>query len=116
MQSIKVSTARLKEDIKAQNHIVYVEKSHIGKQLSCAHGAGAMIKRQEIEDLQRKLTELQKKKLLEQHAYRTMEEHFEELQSTLQTITASWGTKMAIDSDSKSNTLEVKIHQPVTRL
>lgn len=107
MQAIKVSTAKLKEDIKAQNHIVYVEKSHIEKELSRARGANAMIKRREIEDLQRTLNELEKKKLLEQHAYRTVEEHFDELQATLQTITASWGTKMAVDSDLKLNTLEV---------
>eukprot|EP00892_Ulva_mutabilis_P002275 jgi/Ulvmu1/12048/UM083_0061.1 len=106
MQAIKVSTAKLKEDIKAQNHVVYVEKSHIGKQLHCAHGADAAQKRQEIEDLQRRLSELQKKKLLEQHAHKTVEEHFGELQSTLQTITASWGTKLTSDSDLKAKLLE----------
>lgn len=102
-----MSTARLNEDIKAQNHIVYVEKSHIGKQLSCAHGADAAKKRQEIEDLQRRLSELQKKKLLEQHAHRTVEEHFDELQSTMQAITASWGSRLTADSEVKSRTLEV---------
>lgn len=107
MQGVKVSTAKLKEDIKVQNHTVYVEKSHIGKQLSCAHGADAMIKRQEIEDLQKKLSELRKKKLLEQHAHRTVQDHFDELQSTMVAITASWGNKMEIAADSKSNTLEV---------
>lgn len=109
MQAIKLSTAKFKEDIKAQNHIVYVEKSHVGKQLSCAHGANAALKRQEIEDLQRRLSELQKQNLLEQHAHRTVEQHFCDLQSTLQTITASWGNRMTTDLDTKTGVLEVRM-------
>jgi Fe2+ transport system protein B len=107
MQAIKICNAKVKEDIKVQNQETYIERSHVNKQLGCSHGVDSALKNQEIEDLRKKLADLQMQQTIETRVHEAIQEQFQELQGSFQLIAAGWGSKMTSDSHTKTKALEV---------
>jgi hypothetical protein len=108
MQRHKSKIAALKEEMRLRNKECHVQECHVACALAGGNGCSAMLKDQEVADLEHELEQLKKKILLERHVQMSVASHLSKQQADLQAEANRWQERAQSDSRAQEIHLEVR--------
>jgi hypothetical protein len=107
MQACRAQVAALKDEIRNQKKVTYIEAIHTSRELQCKGGHKEQLYSQEILELEAELQALEKMHLLEQHVHQSSLEQLHKVQSGLAGQAAKWAHEMQAQSREQEQLLQV---------
>jgi hypothetical protein len=107
MRACRAQVAVLKDEIRSQKKITYIEAIHRSRELQCKGGHEQLLHTQQIAELEAELCSLEKMHLLELHVHHASLNQLQKVQSGLSAQVAYWGHEMQMQSKEQERALQV---------